>query len=103
MISNHVKEISSLLTQAGMAHHEYEQNILKGDYDRDWAAWYSDYALANGFNQLLNTSLTLEQLTQLLVQINSQYEAETPTQSWSDYTAEKICSSLVIGRTTKDN
>lgn len=97
MISNHVKEISSLLTQAGMAHHEYEQNILKGVYDRDWANWYANYALTNGFDRLLNASLTVEQLTQLLVQTNSQYEAETPIQSWSDYTAEKICSSLISG------
>ncbi|MCU0536932.1 MAG: hypothetical protein MUD14_23845 [Hydrococcus sp. Prado102] len=97
MISDRVKEISSLLTQAGMAHHEYEQNILKGVYDRDWASWYANYVLTNGFDRLLNASLTVEQLTQLLVQTNSQYEAETPTQSWSDYTAEKICSSLIIG------
>lgn len=94
MTSKTIEEISSLLSQAGMAHHEYEQNILKGVYDRDWAIWYADYALANGFNRLLNTSLTVEQLTQLLIQTNSQYEAETLTQNWSDYTAEKICLSL---------
>lgn len=97
MTSKTIAEISSLLTQAGMAHHEYEQNILKGVYDRDWASWYADYALTNGLNKLLNASLTVEQLTQLLVQTDKQYEAETPTQSWSDYTAEKMCSSLVIG------
>jgi hypothetical protein len=101
MTLNIVREISSLLTQAGMAHHEYEQNILKGVYDRDWARWYADYALTNGLNRLLNTSLTLEQLTQLLVQTSSQYEAENPAQSWSDYTAEKIYSSLVIGTNDK--
>jgi hypothetical protein len=101
MTSNIVREISSLLSQAGMAHHEYEQNILKGVYDREWAIWYADYVLTNGLNKLLKTSITVEQLTQLLVQTNSQYEAENPTQNWSDYTAEKICSSLVIGTNDK--
>jgi hypothetical protein len=101
MIPNVVEEISSLLTQAGMAHHEYEQNTLKGVYDRNWAIWYADYILTNGLNKLLKTSLTVEQLTQLLVQTNSQYEAENPPQSWSDYTAEKIHSSLVIGTNDK--
>jgi hypothetical protein len=101
MTSNIVRKISPLLTQAGMAHHEYEQNILKGVYDREWARWYADYVLTNGLNKLLKTSITVEQLTQLLVQTNSQYEAENHTQSWSDYTAEKIYSSLVIGTNDK--
>jgi hypothetical protein len=98
MIPNNIEGISSLLSQAGMAHHEYEQDILKGVYDRDWAMWYADYALKNGLNKLLNTSFTLEQLTQLLVQTDQQYEADTSAQSWSDYTAQKIWS-LVIDHT----
>lgn len=94
MIPNLVAEIASLLSQAGMAHHEYEQNILKGVYDQDWGVWYADYALRNGLNQLLEKSLTLEELTQLLLETDQQYQTENPAQSWSDYTAQKIWSSV---------
>lgn len=99
MIPNVVKEISSLLTQAGIEHHEYERDILKGIYDSDWAIWYADCLLTKGLNEQLNTSFSLEQLTQILIQTNEQYQAQTLTQSWSDYTAEKIWSLVTIDRT----
>lgn len=94
-----VREISSLLTQAGMEHHKYERDILKGIYDSDWAIWYADCVLSKGLNQLLNTSFSLERLTQILIQTNDRYEAETPEQDWSNYTAEKIWSLVAVDRT----
>jgi hypothetical protein len=82
--------IASLLTQTGQAHHLYEQAILKGVYDQQWPTWYADYALKQGIEHLLERPLTLEQMSQLLQEVNEQYEAENPPISWANYSAQKL-------------
>jgi hypothetical protein len=91
---NTVMEIASLLTQAGNAHHHYEQTVLNGVYDRDWHIWYAEYAIEHGLNKLLERALTLEQLSQFLSQTNDRYEAEKSARSWANYTAQKIVESF---------
>jgi hypothetical protein len=90
MIASSVQKVAALLVEAGKAHHEYEQRVLQGVYDRDWAIWYAEYTLDRGLNKLLVRSLTLVELGQLLSEINQQYEAENSPLSWAEYTAQKI-------------
>ena len=33
------------LTAAGQAHHEYQENMLNGQHDAQWAGWYAAYVL----------------------------------------------------------
>ncbi len=47
--------IESLLIQAEQAHGQYEQTILNGIYDRDWASWYANYAIDQGIEKVLNS------------------------------------------------
>ena len=39
------QELSSALTAAGAAHHDYEVNTLAGVRDEQWAGWYAAYVL----------------------------------------------------------
>lgn len=90
MTQTNVKEIAALLNRAGQAHHEYEQTVLKGVYDRDWAIWYAEYAIADGLNNLLDSQLTPAQLSFFLSQSNKRYNQIDSGQSWADYTAEEM-------------
>jgi fructosamine-3-kinase len=90
MTQTNAKEIAALLNRAGEAHHEYEQTVLKGIYDQDWAMWYAEYAIAHGLELLLNQRLTKAQLSLFLSEINQKYNQEQSRQSWAEYTAKKI-------------
>lgn len=90
MIETTAKEIAALLNQAGAAHHDYEQTVLKGVYDREWPTWYAKYVLERGLNKLLNQEVTVEQLSQFLDQTNQNYQAERSQTSWAEYTAQKM-------------
>jgi hypothetical protein len=87
-------QIAALLSQAGEAHHEYEQNQLGGEYDQNWSTWYADYIIEQGLGKLLNREVSTEQLSQVLSQSNEEYKKENPGQSWGDYTAQKMLAAL---------
>ncbi|MCM1981228.1 hypothetical protein [Lyngbya confervoides] len=78
------------LTQAGQAHHHYEQTTLKGVYDADWPTWYAQYLLEHGLNSCLATPLTLAQLSQFLKDSYQHYQSVGGQQSWADYTANQL-------------
>lgn len=90
MSNTTVTQIAALLSQAGEAHHEYEQNQLRGEYDQNWPTWYADYIIKEGLSKLLNREVSTEQLGQFLSQSNEEYKKENPSQSWADYTAGKL-------------
>lgn len=87
-------QIAALLSQAGEAHHEYEQNQLGGEYDQDWPTWYANYINEQGLGKLLNRQVNTEQLSQFLSQSNEEYKKSNPGQSWTDYTAGKLLAGL---------
>ncbi len=90
MTQKSTTQIAALLSQAGEAHHEYEQNQLGGEYDQNWPTWYADYIIKQGLGNLLNREVSTEQLGQFLSQSNEEYKKENPSQSWADYTAGKL-------------
>jgi hypothetical protein len=79
-ITTTTKSIAALLTQAGAAHHLYEQTALKGVYDRDWANWYADYAIEHGLNRLLGYEISIEQFSQFLTQSYADYQRDRSSQ-----------------------
>ena len=82
--------IESLLIQAEQAHGQYEQTILNGIYDQDWAIWYANYAIDQGIEKVLNRSFSGEQLSQFLSQSYEQYKVEQSQKTWAAYTAQKL-------------
>ena len=87
-------QIAALLSQAGEAHHEYEQNQLGGKYDQNWPTWYAEYVIKEGLGKLLKREVNTEQLGQFLSQSNEEYQKENPSQSWAEYMAGKLLASF---------
>jgi hypothetical protein len=82
--------IALLLTQAGQAHHDYEQSVLKGVYDQDWADWYAEYVIQNGLSELLKQEITVQQVSQFFTQGYEAYKGKKTGESWADYTAREM-------------
>lgn len=82
--------IALLLTQAGQAHHDYEQSVLKGVYDQDWADWYAEYVIQNGLIKLLEQEITVQQVSQFFTQSYEAYKGKKSGESWAEYTAREI-------------
>lgn len=89
------QKISHLLSQAGSAHHVFEQTVLKGVYDQDWPAWYANYVIEHGLSDRLGRAVTVELLARFLSDTNDLYEQTDKRQSWADFTAAKIAEKFV--------
>jgi hypothetical protein len=68
--------VESLVSQTEQAHGQFEQTILNGIYDRDWAIWYANDAIDRGIEKVLNRSISGERLSQFLSQSYDRYKAE---------------------------
>lgn len=90
MSTNTITQIAHLLSQAGSAHHHFEQTVLNGVYDQEWPAWYADYVIKHGLKELLPTPITVEQLARFFAENYEVYKRENSKQSWTDYTAQQI-------------
>lgn len=82
--------VESLVSQTEQAHGQFEQTILNGIYDRDWAIWYANDAIDRGIEKVLNRSISGERLSQFLSQSYDRYKAEQSQQTWAAYTAQKL-------------
>jgi hypothetical protein len=82
--------IATLLSQAGSAHHIFEQTVLKGVYDQEWPAWYAEYVIAHGLNNLLPGPVAVEQLARFLADTYELYKQARTSQGWADYTAQQL-------------
>ncbi len=90
MTQETLTKIANLLSQAGSAHHHFEQTVLKGVYDQEWPAWYADYIIQHGLGELLPVPVTIEQLGRFLAENYEVYQRENPKLGWTDYTAQQI-------------
>ena len=84
------EKLTELLTSAGGSHHIYEQTALKGEYDQEWAQWYANYLVLNNISSLLPQPVTAEQLATLLTGISARYQESDQSQSWAEFTANKL-------------
>jgi hypothetical protein len=89
-VQSTIHQIESLLIQAEQAHGQYEQTILNGIYDQDWAIWYANYVIDQGIDKVLNRSFSGERLSQFLSQSYEQYKAEQSQKTWAACSAQKL-------------
>ncbi len=90
MSSNSVNEIAQLLSQAGSAHHVFEQTVLKGVYDQEWPRWYAEYVVEHGLSHLLEREVTVEQVSRFFTESYEVYKKENSQVGWADYTAQQM-------------
>jgi hypothetical protein len=95
MAADRIDEIAALLKQASDAHHQYEVNRLKGQFDQAWPRWYAGYAVEQGISALLGHAVIVEALAQFLAASNAEFEAAQPGEPWEDYTARAIARKFV--------
>lgn len=89
-MSTEQTKIAELLSQAGSAHHIYEQSELNGVYDEAWATWYADYVIQQGINEHLGNSMTVEQLAQTLAEATEAHTQSDQSLDWAAFTAAKL-------------
>ncbi len=90
MNTNVVNQITQLLSQAGSAHHQYEQTVLKGVYDQDWPTWYALYVINHGLGTVLGQPVTEAQLSRFFTESYTIYKKGNPKEGWVNYTARQI-------------
>jgi hypothetical protein len=88
-MTEQTETISQLLHEAGETHHRVYR-IVDGD-DPDWASWYADWLInLSELPQLLGIRPVRSELVYLLVSLDKQYTAESPSEPWEGYYARRV-------------
>jgi hypothetical protein len=90
-----IREVAELLRQTDMAHHTYEEKVLKGEQDSYWPEWFAEYLIGHGFDLLMEDRLATELLESLLRKSREDYRACGFNLSWDKFTARRIVDELV--------
>ena len=89
MTDSAVTAVADLLHQVGEVHH-----IVFADTDgndADWATFYSDWLLAHSkFPKLLGRPPVRSHLTRVLVELDEQYTAQSPSDPWPHWYAQRL-------------
>jgi hypothetical protein len=92
MPSDRFRALEALFRKTEAAHGEYESTQLNGVYDQDWARWYADYALDNGFGALTGAPVSPDELAGFFS--SSWEEAQRadppPTDPWPTQAARHV-------------
>ena len=84
-----VEKISALLHEAAETHHVVYR-ITDGE-DPDWASWYADWLVNHSeLPDLLDVRPVRSELVYMLVQLDKDFTAETPAESFEDYYAPRL-------------
>ena len=82
-------KVAALLHEAAETHH-LVYRITDGD-DSDWASWYADWLTRlSELPELLGKAPVRSELVYLLVQLDKDFVADDPKESWEDYYASRI-------------
>jgi len=82
-------KVSKLLHEAGETHHQVFR-IVDGA-DDDWASWYADWLInLSEVPDILGKKPVRSELVWLLVQMDKDYTAASPSESWEDWYAAKV-------------
>ena len=84
------REIKHLLIKTVQNHHQYQETQLGGEYNIEWAKWYAEFLLENGFVELWGKEVTKEELADMLNKLDEEYSAEKREESWPTYYADKM-------------
>ncbi len=84
--------IAALLRETESAHGAYETNVLRGERDEEWPAWYETYLLDHGLRELLPGlgHAGVENLAALLAQLNDEVQREQPSERWPEFYARRM-------------
>jgi len=84
-----LEQVSGLLHEAGETHHRVFR-IVDGA-DDDWASWYADWLIRlSELPQLLKTTPVRSELIYLLVELDRDFNALKPTESWERFYARRL-------------
>src|SRR3990167_3637815 len=81
-------ELKKLITEAGEAHHIYEQQNLGGKSDEGWPLWYAEYLLSHNVAQYFEEELTKEDIAEDLKAAAAGFKENLPKMSWQEYYAK---------------
>jgi hypothetical protein len=88
-MDDRIAKVSGLLHEAGETHHQVFR-ITEGA-DDDWATWYSDWLVNHSeVPDVLGAAPVRSELTWMLVQLDKDYGAAKPPESWEDWYAERL-------------
>ncbi|HEX6310204.1 MAG TPA: hypothetical protein VF152_01095 [Acidimicrobiia bacterium] len=84
-----VGKVSALLHEAGETHHTVFR--ITDGADDDWATWYADWLTRlSELGQILGNAPVRSELTWMLVQLDRDYTAQSPSEPWEDWYAERL-------------
>jgi len=84
------ENLIEVLRKAGMAHGDYEVNILKGVYDDNWPLWYAAYVVGALGMETIRPSV----LTTLLAEADKAHQKQDPRADWAVFYANYITDTL---------
>jgi hypothetical protein len=84
-------EIARRLSEASSAHGAYERDTLAGVYDTQWAEWYANYLVNNGWNSLFAQPWSDRALAAALRNADTDHRARAPHDPWVEHYARHFC------------
>jgi hypothetical protein len=86
--------IAGLLGETAEAHHGYEDDVLGGERDEEWARWYADRLLERRLGDLVERTPGAEELAGLLEEATEAREREGAAEEWPQFAADWIVERL---------
>jgi hypothetical protein len=86
--------IADLLGETAEAHHGYEEEVLGGERDEEWARWYADRLLERRLGDLVEKTPSAEELAGLLEEATEARERERAAEEWPQFAAAWIVERL---------
>ena len=89
------RTIPELLHEAAETHH-IVYRIVDGD-DPDWASWYADWLIDHSeLPVLLGGSPVRSHLIHALVQLDRDYTAAAPAETWEEWYSDRLSGALGV-------
>jgi hypothetical protein len=85
-----IYKVSQLLSMAIDAHHSFEDKVLNGERDKQWFEWIAEYLIGHGLDVLLENKLTVENLSQFLLQNPVETDLDKIDYTWNEVTARRM-------------
>jgi len=87
--------LAELFHQADTAYTNYEQKVLKGNWDIQWPEWYADYLIGHGLDMLVEDRIAADLLAGFLLRSKAEFRTCNSKLSWEEFAANRIVEMLV--------